>query len=46
MEHSYDPEQAHDMAEELMTLYTSGRKFYDSVPADSLERQGHNALER
>ena len=44
MEHSCDPEQAHDMAEELRTLYTSGSKLYEKAPADSLERQDHNAL--
>ena len=46
MEHSYDAKQAHDMAEEFMTLYRSGGELYDSTPADSLERQEQDALER
>ena len=34
------------MADEFMTLYTSGSKLYNSIPVDSLERQDQEALER
>ena len=46
MEHSSEPEQSRNMAEELITLYSSGGKLYNSTPAESLERQDQGTLER
>lgn len=46
MSNNFEPEQVHNIAEELITVYTSSPNFCDSASPGSLERNDHEALER